>query len=196
MYKALTIILRGIIRLLYGLRVEGAENVPQTGGAIIASNHVTMVDPVPVALAVKRPIHFMAKAELFESSILDWFFRSLYAFPVKRGMADREAIRTALKIVREGHLLGIFPEGTRNPDAEALLPLQGGTALIAIKTGVPVVPVVVKGVSPLRFRRAITVQIGKPMYFGESRRATKEEVNQVSLEISKQFAEMLRRNIG
>ena len=195
MYKTLKIILRGLISLLYGLRIEGAEHVPQTGGAIIAANHVTMVDPVPVALAIRRPIHFMAKAELFQSSIMNWFFRSLHAFPVKRGLADREAIRKALAVVNEGHLLGIFPEGTRNPNAEELLPLQGGTALIAVKTGVPVVPVVVKGVSPLRFRKPITVQIGKPMYFGEARRATKQEVNKVNLEISKQFAEMLRRNI-
>ena len=133
MYKTLKIILKGLISLLYGLRVDGAENVPKTGGAIIASNHVTMGDPVPVALAIRRPIHFMAKAELFESSIMGWFFRSLHAFPVKRGLADREAIRKALEVVNEGHLLGIFPEGTRNPNAEELLPLQGGTALIAVR---------------------------------------------------------------
>ena len=195
MYKALAVIIRLIMILFSGLEVEGLENIPAEGGAIIAANHASWFDPVAIAVALRRPVHFMAKAELFEKPILKWFFTKVHSFPVKRGMADRGAIRTAQERVRAGHLLGIFPEGTRNPDAEELLPLQGGAALIALKTGVPVIPVVTQNVNPVRFRQKIRVVIGEPIDLGGPKRANKPAVAEASGLISKQISGLLRRNI-
>jgi len=193
-YRALVAVIRFVIKLFWGLRVSGVENIPAEGGAIVAANHVTWFDPLPVGAAVRRPIHFMAKAELFENPILGRVLPKLHAFPVKRGGADRGAIRQAQAVVTGGGLLGIFPEGTRGGGENELLPLQGGTAFIALKTGVPVIPVVVKGVKPLRFRRPITVTIGQPIHLGKPKRTNRQEVDRASNLISSQFSELISRN--
>lgn len=194
MYNAIVAFLRLIILILFGLQVEGLENIPKTGGAIVASNHTTWFDPVAVACAVRRPVHFMAKAELFQNPLLNKLFRRFYAFPVKRGHADREAIRTAIEVASSGNLLGIFPEGTRARGGE-LLPLQSGTVFIAAKSGAPIIPVAVSGVSPLRLRKRIIVRIGQPIDLEGPRRISKSEMETASLAISKQFAQLLRRNM-
>lgn len=194
MYKAIVGIVRFFIKLFCGLEVHGLENIPARGGAIIAANHTTWFDPVAIAISVGRPVHFMAKVELFRNPLFSWFFTRVYAFPVKRGAADRDAIRTAQRRVLEGHLLGIFPEGTRNLSKEKLLPLQGGAALIALKTGVPVIPTVTFGANPVRWRQKIKVVIGEPIDLGGPRRANKPAVAEASSVISRQFSTLLRRN--
>ncbi len=194
MYKLLIAILRFFVRLLWGLEVEGLENIPEEGGAVVAANHTMWFDPFAVAIALKRPIHFMAKAELFENPVVRWVLIKIYAFPVKRGLADRDAIREAQDLVSSGHLLGIFPEGTRNKGEDDLLPLQGGAALISLKTGVPVVPVIIRGVNPVRFRKPIKVSIGNPVDLGGPKRTNKHEVAQASGMISEEFSALLRRN--
>ncbi len=182
-----------LIRILFGLKAEGVENVPE-GGAIIAATHSSFLDPLAVAGILSRPIHFMAKAELFKYPVFSFVLPRVHAFPVRRGLADRNAIREAMKLVDEGNLLGIFPEGTRSKTGE-IQPLQGGTAMIAIKAGVPVVPVVVVGVKPLRLRRSIEVRIGTPIRFGEPHRASKDEVSAAGEQISQQFTTLLGRNL-
>lgn len=194
MYKFLVVVLRFVMNILCGLEVSGLENIPAEGGAIVAGTHTTMMDPVALALAIKRPIHFMGKAELFENPVLRYFFTKIHAFPVRRGLADRDAIRTAQARVTEGHLLGIFPEGTRNTSEEELLPLQGGAALIAIKTGVPIIPVVVSGFQPFRLRRPIRVVIGKPIDLGGPKKANKVEILEGTKAISAEFSSLLSRN--
>lgn len=194
MYKALVAIIRFVVKLFWGFEINGAENIPEKGGAIVAANHVTWFDPLLVGAAITQPIHFMGKAELFTNPILGRILPKLHVFPIKRGGADRGAIRQAQKVVTGGSLLGIFPEGTRNRGDNELLPLQGGTAFIALKTGVPVIPVVVKGVKPLRFRRAIKVTIGKPIHLGRPQRTNKQEVERASNLISSQFSELISRN--
>ncbi|NMB00515.1 MAG: 1-acyl-sn-glycerol-3-phosphate acyltransferase [Firmicutes bacterium] len=194
MYRFLVMILKFFVVLVAGLEVEGQENVPLEGGAIVAGTHTSMLDPVGIAIALKRPVHFMGKVELFKFPPLAWLFKRLHAFPVKRGLADREAIRIAQERVSQGNVLGIFPEGTRNNSAEDLLPLQGGTALIAIKTGVPVIPAVVSGFKPMRFRRAVKVTFGKPIDLGGPRKANKAEVEEGTKVISAEFSSLLSRN--
>lgn len=194
MYKLVVIIVRFIVKIIWGLEVEGAENIPNQGGAVVAGNHTTWFDPIAIAIAIERPVHFMGKAELFKIPILRWILLKLYVFPVQRGLADRDAIREAQERVSSGELLGIFPEGTRNKTAEGLLPLQGGAALIAIKTGVPVVPVIITGVNPKRFRKPIKVAIGQPIDLEGPRRANKQEVARGSEMIADQFSKLIRRN--
>lgn len=194
MYTFLVAIIRFFVLLICGLDVEGLEHIPQNTGAIVAGNHTTWFDPLILAIAIKRPIHFMGKAELFEHPIPRWFLSSLHAFPIRRGQADRQAIRMSQDKVTQGHLLGMFPEGTRNKTSEALLPVQGGAALIALKTGVPIIPVVVSRASLRGWRKPFKVTIGAPVDLGGPKKASKVEVARGSETISAQFSSLLSRN--
>lgn len=112
------------------------DRVPKEGAAILAGNHNSYVDPVLMGTAMTRRIHYMAKAELWENKALGWICQQLYAFPVKRGEADRQAITTATRILQSGQLLGIFPEGTRGGGE-----MHSGMAFLAMRANVPVIPV-------------------------------------------------------
>ena len=148
-----------ILFRLGGFKVKGLHNLPPDGGVIIASNHVNFWDAVLVAIAAKRPVHFIGKAELFKNPLSSWFFYHLHAFPVKRGAPDRKAIRTAMDIVEQGNILGIFPEGTRQ-DSKA----HTGVAMIALKTGIDVIPAACVGtqgkVLPWGWFKPLEVRIG------------------------------------
>ncbi len=194
MYKIVVAIIRVIVLCIWGLEVEGAQHVPEMSGAIIAGNHTSWFDPVVLAVAIKRPIHFMGKAELFNNPVLGWFISQLNAFPVRRGQADRQAIRTSQEKVSAGHLLGIFPEGTRNKTDHDLLPIQGGAALIAIRSGVPVIPAVVSKGQRRGLRRPYKVVIGAPIHLGGPKRPSKVDVAGGSEVISAQFRTLLSRN--
>lgn len=193
-YLIFVAIIRFLTKLFCGLEVIGLEHIPPSSGAVVAGNHTTWFDPFAIAMAIRRPVHFMGKAELFKSPIIGWLLHRVHVFPVKRGLADRDAIRTAQERVSGGELLGIFPEGTRNKGDNELLPLQGGAALISLKTGVPVIPVIVSRVKPFRFRRPIQVIIGPAIDLGGPKRANKIEIGQANEIISAQFSSLLRRN--
>ncbi len=134
---------------LYRTEFICEENVPQ-GGAIIAGNHVSYLDPILLWCGAPRHIHFMARSELFEKRIIGWGLPRLWGFPVKRGEPDRTAIATATELLQKGDLVGIFPEGTRvrheGADAE-LGEGHGGVAFIAMRANAPVVPVGIAGTS-------------------------------------------------
>lgn len=139
---------RGTFRWFYilmgGYRVAGAEYVPKTGPAIIAANHVSMADPPLIACAIKRPLRFMAKKELFEAPVIGNSFYQLGAFPVARGTADRNAIRNAIKVLANDELLIVFPEGHRGDGITFGHP-EKGMAMIALKARVPIIPAYVEG---------------------------------------------------
>ena len=151
------------------MRVEGLNRLPRQGPVILAINHLSMLDPILVGAVVPRVIHFMAKEELFRYPGLGWLLRRVHAFPVRRGQADREALATALQLLRAGEVVGIFPEGTRSADGR-LLPLQSGTAFLALKSGATVVPVAIAGTQQampkgaLWPRRArVRIQVGEAL---------------------------------
>lgn len=155
--------------VLFKTRTHGLGNIP-AGGAIIAGNHVSHMDPVLLWCCAPRPVHFMAKRELWDGWFLRWFLPRAWAFPVNRGGADRSAIESATRFLKDGDLVGIFPEGTRAQDAESLGEAHGGAAFIAMRAGVPVVPaafvgtenVMPKGKRLPRLRR-VTVSFGQPI---------------------------------
>ncbi|NEO99231.1 MAG: 1-acyl-sn-glycerol-3-phosphate acyltransferase [Symploca sp. SIO2E9] len=122
----------------------GTENVPKTGPLIVASNHASDFDPPIVAICMQRPVAFMAKEELFQVPVLKQIIDLYGAYPVKRGAADRSAIRSALSYLDQGWAVGIFLSGTRTPDARIVEP-KLGAALIAAKAQAPLVPVSVWG---------------------------------------------------
>jgi len=166
-YGLARIILTTPLTLLYHIRVCGAENWPRHGPAIIASNHASNLDPCLVGIAFPGQIRWMAKAELWKVPLLGWLITKLGAFPVRRGEADRDAIRRAQELVREGWIVGMFPEGTRQREGVLGEP-QPGVGMLAMEPGVPVIPVRIRGHERIicggRPRRPqMTITVGKPV---------------------------------
>ncbi len=145
-YRRFIILFDKLCFTVYARKFEvvGRENVPLEGPVIIASNHLNNADPPAVSLALPRFPMFMAKREMIGWPILGAAFRIFGAFPVRRGGADLSAIRTASEVVNAGKMLVMFPEGTRSRTG-GLTKGHPGTALIALRTGAPIVPVAVTG---------------------------------------------------
>lgn len=143
-YAALQLIARGFyITLLLG-RAFHRDRVPESGGLLVVSNHQSFLDPVLAALPIGRPFNPMARDSLFRQRAFAWLIRSLYAFPVKRGRADLGAIREAIRRLKRGNIVLVFPEGTRTRDG-TIRPLLAGMIVIAQRSGVPVLPMVIDG---------------------------------------------------
>ena len=166
LYGFLKGILPTMFRIIYRAEVHGQENVPKEGGAIIAANHISSWDPPFVGAFCPRRVSFMAKKELFENSIFSSIITSLGAFPVNRGAADRNAIKTALTVLGEGKCLGLFPEGTRSKSGKLGEP-EAGIGLIAYKANVPIVPVAITGTNGKGLFPKFTIRFGKPIPAGD-----------------------------
>ena len=129
------------IYLGYRMKYVGAENVPDDGAYILASNHISCIDPIMIGIGMERQVMFMAKAELFEKKLVGKLLGRLGAFPVERGSAAAiDAVKHFEEVVRDGNLMGIFIEGKRNKSDE-FLPPKNGVSLIAYDTQTPVIPV-------------------------------------------------------
>ncbi|MBR2283936.1 MAG: 1-acyl-sn-glycerol-3-phosphate acyltransferase [Ruminococcus sp.] len=163
MYYIVKFIVRIALSIAYNLHYEGRENVPEGVPVIYASNHRSNADPPLVGVGARGKHAFMAKEELFRNPVFGWLIRSLGAFPVARGKGDTGVIDTAVERLSSGRSLMIFPEGTRSKDGKVHRG-HSGAALIAAKSGVPVIPVGVCFGEKLRFRTRITVKYGKPIY--------------------------------
>lgn len=153
----------------FGYRYFGTTRVPRAGGVLLASNHQSNFDPVVVGIALDRPIHFMARDTLFSIPGFGSLIRALNAFPVRRATADLEAMREALRRLRSGDPVLLFPEGTRTKNGE-IGPVHAGVVLLAARAGVPIVPVVIDGAfeawprhRPLPRRHPIRVLFGDPI---------------------------------
>lgn len=155
--------------LLFRMRAWGVEHVPRRGGVVVASNHQSFLDPPLVGVAVARPLHYLARRSLFVPGF-GRLLRALNAFPVERGEADLRAIRQAIRLVRDGAALALFPEGTRTADGQVHA-FKPGFALVAARGGVPIVPVAVHGAFEAWPRtrllpvpgRCVSVAYGEPM---------------------------------
>jgi 1-acyl-sn-glycerol-3-phosphate acyltransferase len=141
-----------LARIFCGLRVHGLENLPAPP-FIVAANHISLFDPPILGGVVPYEVAFMAKVELFRKPLLGPLIRSLNAFPVKRGLPDREAIDRALETLRGGRALILFPEGTRDRSAGPIRAPKSGVGLFAVSAQLSVVPVYMEGTN--RFSRAL-----------------------------------------
>ena len=163
--------------LLFGLfkvKTDGKEQVPGQGAAILASNHLSFSDSIFLPLVLRRRITFVAKAEYFEDKKTAWFFRAVGQIPIKRGggSASQRALDSAMEVLKEGGLFGIYPEGTRSPDGK-LYKGHTGVARLALKSGAPVIAVSMIGTREAQpigqvkpnFFSPIGVKFSKPMYF-------------------------------
>jgi 1-acyl-sn-glycerol-3-phosphate acyltransferase len=162
------------LRLFYRIRVEGRENIPKDGGAILASNHISFCDSFFLPLVVPRRVTYIAKAEYFDNWKVAWFFKANGHVPVRRGEgADwKNAMDAAAQIVEAGVLFGIYPEGTRSKDGR-LHRGHTGVAMLALRTGAPVVPIGFIGTDKaqpvgakmMRPFKRVTIRIGPPLDF-------------------------------
>lgn len=137
-----------LVRLIAGVRLQHVERVPESGGILVVANHMHNADPVLLNAAYPRPLHFMAKKEVFTNPILRFFLRAGGAFPVDRGKSDRAAVRRAQATLAAGVALGMFPEGTRSA-ARSLQKAHSGAGMMALLNGVPVQPVAITGTERL-----------------------------------------------
>ena len=142
--KILTMLTRGIIRLFYELEIRGIENIPATGPAILAPNHVNYIDAPLLLSFSSRPVYFVAASNAFAVPVWRTLMRLFGAIPVERGKADASAIKTSLGVLEHGDVLGIFPEGSFTTDGHTT-PAKQGAAYLAMKSGAPIVPVTIAG---------------------------------------------------
>jgi 1-acyl-sn-glycerol-3-phosphate acyltransferase len=177
MYWVFKAVLKPLLKALYRIRVEGLENVPKKGPAILAANHLSFLDSFFIPLVVKRrKVTYLAKADYFKKWKTAWFFKSAGQISCERGGGDKsqQSLEIALDVLEEGNLLGIYPEGTRSPDGY-LYRGRTGVARLALAANVPVVPVGLIGtekVMPknkklprLWGRIEVVVRFGEPLDF-------------------------------
>ena len=200
-YRRFIILLDWTLTRIYVRKFEvvGREHVPLEGPLIVASNHLNNADPPMVALAIPRYPTYMAKQEMINWPILGPAFRIFGAFPVRRGEADRSALRMATEVVQSGAMLVMFPEGTRSRTG-GLGRGHPGTGLIALRTGAPVLPVAVTGSEgitwPWIFLKPMSVKhvrvvIGEPFRLPPVERITSEAAAEATATIMRRIAALL-----
>jgi len=164
-YYVARVIIKILLLLLTRWRVKGRENIPSKGPLLAVANHLNIADPPVVCVSLSRKAIFMAKEELFRSGFSSYFVDSFGAFPVHRGQLDRRALRQADRVLAEGLALVMFPEATRSKNAQ-LQPAFSGSALIALRSGAPILPIAIAGTERIKGatwflrRPQITVNFG------------------------------------
>lgn len=165
-YAVMRAIVAFIFKLFFRVKVEGVQNIPKEGGFIICCNHVSFTDPIFLGIFCKRQIFFMSKAELFKNKISAWFFTKLGAFAVNRGTGDTGAVKNAEDVIKEGKIMGIFPEGTRSADGTPKK-AKAGIAMIAAHTKADILPACVYRDGKLKLFCKTTVRFGEIIPFEE-----------------------------
>ena len=176
------------VKLIAPLRVYGAERVPKQGGLVVAANHFSWLDPPALGAASPRTLYFMAKVEAHRVPGLGQLMRSFGAFAVRRGESDRDAVRMMRQIVRDGHALGMFAEGTRQSEVPGAV--QPGAAMVAINESVPLIPVAIHGSQNWHWNFApISLAWGEPMAFDGLPRGGKG-YKEASIEVERKLREL------
>lgn len=189
-------IFRGFFRTIFSLvfrwQVIGRDHIPKEGPVILCANHISLWDPPLLGSGIERQVFFMAKEELFRIPVISFLITKFGAFPVKRGAGDRAAIRSTLKLLEDGKIFGIFPEGTRSKTGEIGEGMTG-VAMFALKSQAEVIPVAIIG--PYRPFRPVTIVYGKPIDLTALRQAKsssdtlKEATDLIMTEIKKLYDE-------
>ncbi len=195
-YETMRVIALAAFPLLVRLRVSGVQHVPKDGPVILVGNHLNWTDIPLIGLKVRRRTHFMAKAELFQKAPLRWLVIGLGAFPVRRGEPDRQAIKQAEEVLKAGQVLVIFPEGTRSKTHMMKEGLPGA-ALIALRSGAPVVPVGISGSERFKlwrvwpFRTPIMITYGAPFTLSREGRKGHGDLQSQLAMMMRHIAELL-----
>ena len=157
---------------MYRIKINGKENIPKEGAVLICPNHVHALDSAVIIAHSKRKINVLAKAELFTGFIRKWFANLFGIYPIKQDAADIDAIKTSLRVLKNGEPLMIFPEGTRNGLAKGS-PLKNGPVVLAIKSGTPIIPVGIKG--SFKFWSKVRINIGNPIDYSKYKDKIKDK---------------------
>jgi len=171
--------------------IRGKRNRPPNGPVIVVANHISALDPPLLGSIMNRPVHFMAKEELLKNPITKWFLLKIGVIPVKRGKADRKALLSSLKLLKENRVFGIFPEGTRHKPGK-LGKAKPGTVLIALKSKSPILPI---GIKNINSSKKTLVSIGKAYTLDSyyDRKLTKEEKKEVADIIMKSIENQINK---
>ena len=194
-YNFASFAVRLVLALVARCSVEGLEHIPSRGAFVLVSNHLNLVDPPVLGALLPRRIVFMAKEELFHTPLIGLLVAWYGAFAVRRGQADRQALRTATSVLDRGQVLGMFPEGHRSETGK-MIQAHPGAALIAILSGATVVPVAITGTEAVRSpfsllrRPRITVRVGAPFKM-ERARSRKEGLEEATSEMMAHVAALL-----
>ncbi|USK69007.1 1-acyl-sn-glycerol-3-phosphate acyltransferase [Peribacillus asahii] len=181
LYRFARNVVKIILTPIFRIQTVGRERFPKDGGVLICANHIDNLDPPVVGITSPRDIHFMAKEELFHAPILKQLLPNINAFPVKRGLSDKGALKMGLKILKDGEVLGLFPEGTRSKTGELGKGLAGA-GFFALRTNAVVVPCAIIG--PYKPFRKLKVVYGKPVDFSQYReqKLSAEEATEIIMD--------------
>src|SRR5215210_3363453 len=144
LYSLVRWVVAGASRVLFRVRVRGLENMPKHGGYVLAPSHRSMMDIPFSGWLTRRRLRYMGKQSLFDIPVVGWLFTILGGFPVQRDGTDRKALRESMAMLQGGEILLVYPEGTRQHGPK-IQPLQPGAAYLALRAGVPIVPVGIAG---------------------------------------------------
>lgn len=189
-YKAVRGAARVLFSLVYRIEIEGKEHLPEQGKAIVSPNHFSLIDPIIIGAFLPRKVNFMAKEELFSNRLFALILNKLGVFPVKRGGADIGAIRTALRILNNGDIFCIFPEGTRSKAGE-ILKAKPGSAMIAIRARSPIIPVAIVG--DYKLFSKVKIIIDKPVYLSDyyDKKVSTDEYRRLSQDVLNTIRELM-----
>jgi 1-acyl-sn-glycerol-3-phosphate acyltransferase len=195
MYYIIKCVAKLVIFLTTSFKIQGKENIPQEGPLLIVSNHLSVGDPVFIGTSMRRKVIFMAKEEIFRNPLAGYFIRQFGAFPVYRGGASIEALRQAKRILEQGKVLGMFPEGKRSK-SQSLIPGQKGSAMIA-NNGVTILPLGITGSEAIYGYRwiwkrpRVTLVVGQPFTLPRIEVLTKTQLEERTEIIMRRIAELL-----
>lgn len=185
-FRFLRFILAPIFKLYYSPTIIGKENIPKEGSILIVGNHKHLMDQCLAIISTKRVIHYMAKKEYFDGKFA-WFFKLAGCIPVDRSKKDENAKNSGLEVLRNGEVLGLFPEGTRNRTENFLLPFKFGAVSMANKTDSYLVPFGITGDYKFRSKN-LTIRFGKPF-------KACDDLEKANKKLEEEVAKLMRQNL-
>lgn len=188
-YQIIRLFLLAVFKIFFRIKVNGKENLPQNGGLIIMSNHISAFDPPLLAAIFDRPVRFMAKKELFKNPVMRFVLFLADSFPVDRSRTDITAVKKALSVLKDNEVLGLFPEGTRMPEGKLGKP-KSGSVMLAVKSGVPILPI---GIKNIKKPGRITINIGPTFTMDQfsKKRLNSKERKEAALYIKEKIQKQL-----
>ena len=185
-FRFLRFVLAPIFKLYYNPTIIGKENIPKEGSILIVGNHKHLMDQCLAIISTKRVIHYMAKKEYFDGKFA-WFFKLAGCIPVDRSKKDENAKSSGLEVLRNGEVLGLFPEGTRNRTDNFLLPFKFGAVSMANKTDSYLVPFGITGDYKFRSKN-LTIRFGKPF-------KACDDLEKANKKLEEEVAKLMRQNL-
>jgi len=202
-YSIFHAVLRVVFKVLFRWEIYGRENIPASGGAILAPNHVSLLDPPLIGTSIRRPVYFFARKDLFRPRPWGWLLKKIHSIPIDRENPGPGAFKAILEFLRSGRVVVIFPEGTRGNGRE-LRKAKSGIGMIAARSGVPVIPAYISGAAAVLPRsarmircRKVKIIYGPPLEFapadGKERGGT--DFKRIGAQVMNEIAK-LKRLVG